>query len=203
MTASMKHPQSGLIKPVPLGFSWTVFFFGGFPPLLRGDLKWAVIMWAVWASAGVLAVVTLGAGLLALPVFGIVLAAIYNKRYVTDLMTQGFVPADDHSRNMLMQKGVGVAMVAPQAPEAPAEPKPEPETLEKRILILAQENGGVLTVSGVSVDAGCSLTEAKAELEALVEAGHVELRSGRNGGLVYVVPELLTDKQSESVEPLL
>lgn len=36
-----------------------------------------------------------------------------------------------------------------------------------------------------------------------MEAGHFELRSGRNGGLVYVAPELLTDKQSESIEPLI
>ena len=96
--------------------------------------------------------------------------------YITDMMTQGFVPADDHSRNMLMQKGVAVASAA--------SPEPEPET---RILISAQEKGGVLTVSGVSLDAGLQPHggEGGGELDALVEAGDVELRSGRSGGPVY------------------
>ena len=36
--------KNGLRKEVKVGFSWTVFFFGLFVPLFRGDLKWAAIM---------------------------------------------------------------------------------------------------------------------------------------------------------------
>ena len=32
----MKHPNSGLVKEVPTGFSWTTLFFGGLVPIFRG-----------------------------------------------------------------------------------------------------------------------------------------------------------------------
>lgn len=34
MIVNLEHP-SGLIKQVKVGFSWTIFFFGGFPFLFR------------------------------------------------------------------------------------------------------------------------------------------------------------------------
>lgn len=35
----LEHPHSGIIKPAPLGFSWTSLFFPTLPALFRGDLK--------------------------------------------------------------------------------------------------------------------------------------------------------------------
>ena len=82
-----------MLKSAPVGFSWTTFFFGPFPALFRGDLKWFIIMlivgvFTIWIANFI--------------IFG----AIYNKRYLVDLMSKGFTPADEHSRNVLAQKGI-------------------------------------------------------------------------------------------------
>ena len=71
-----KNPYTGAMKEAPIGFSWTVFFFGFLPPLFRGDIKWAAIMF-------LLACFTFGLS-------NIVFMFIYNKLYVRDLIGAGF-----------------------------------------------------------------------------------------------------------------
>ncbi|GAA0071740.1 hypothetical protein UT300003_32650 [Clostridium sardiniense] len=68
--------DAGLRKEVKDGFSWTTFFFGGFVPLFRGDLKWFFIMW-------ILAFLTCGISWFVVPF-------IYNKKYLEGLMMKGF-----------------------------------------------------------------------------------------------------------------
>lgn len=92
MTVNLKHSQSGLVKEAPVGFSWTTFFFGFFPALFRGDIKWAAIMFLV-------ACVTFGVSWLVFPF-------VYNKLYVKGLLENGYVPADDQSKSVLA--GVGI-----------------------------------------------------------------------------------------------
>ncbi len=72
----MENPNTGHIKEAPVGFSWTVLFFGFFPPLFRGDWKWAIIMF-------LLAMITMGLS-------GLVFMFIYNKLYIKDLVGSGF-----------------------------------------------------------------------------------------------------------------
>lgn len=71
-----KNPMTGAIKEAPVGFSWTTFFFGGFPALFRGDWKWFAIML-------VLALITMGFS-------NVVFMFIYNKLYIKELIGTGF-----------------------------------------------------------------------------------------------------------------
>lgn len=68
--------NDGIIKIAPVGFSWTVFFFNGFPPLIRGHVIMGVIMLVL--------------GFFTFGVSGIILAFFYNKMYVNYLLEKGY-----------------------------------------------------------------------------------------------------------------
>lgn len=76
--------KNGITKKAPIGFSWTVFFFGFFVPLFRGDFKWAAIMAISSLFAGA---ITYGIGAwIVLFIF----ATQYNQWYLNDLKTEGY-----------------------------------------------------------------------------------------------------------------
>jgi hypothetical protein len=87
--------EGGITKEVKVGFSWTTFFFGFFPALFRGDLKWAAIMFIISVAIGSF---TLGIGAW---VSGIVFSFVYNKIYIKELIEKGYRPADENSRAIL------------------------------------------------------------------------------------------------------
>jgi len=80
----LKNPAFGTIKRAPIGFSWTTFFFGFWPALLRADWKWAAINFGVSVAV---AMVTMGFGWV---VTAVVFGLIYNKMYVKDLIAGGY-----------------------------------------------------------------------------------------------------------------
>ena len=198
---SLRHKQSGVIKSAPIGFSWTTFFFGGFPALFRGDLKWAVIMWFEWLAGLGLSIVTFGVTSL---IFGIAIAVIYNKRYIVERLEEGYAPADDHSRNILLQAGISTASAAQTAEsqESTLTPPTDPPSMEQRILTLAKDEGGVITPSKIAMETGCTLAEAKAELDELVNQGHFEVRPRGDGQLVYTVPDFLSDEKRADLDSI-
>lgn len=99
MKIVLKTP-AGLSKEVKVGFSWTTFFFGFFPALFRGDLKWAAIMFIVSLA---LAAFTLGIGTW---VSWIVFSFVYNKIYIKELIEKGYVPSNDHARAVLTENQI-------------------------------------------------------------------------------------------------
>ncbi len=84
--------KDGVIKQAKLGFSWTEFFFGALVPLVRGDWKWFIIIFAV--------------GFITLGLSNIVFAFIYNRLYVKDLVYAGYRPYDDFSKAGLQSRGI-------------------------------------------------------------------------------------------------
>lgn len=83
--------STGEIRTAKIGFSWTTFFFGFIVPICRGDAKWAVIMFALALCTCWLAM--------------LVMAFMYNGIYIRGLLSRGFQPADEQSRQDLMRKG--------------------------------------------------------------------------------------------------
>ena len=71
--------------------------------------------------------------------------------------------------------------------------RPVGDTSEQMILRLAKESKGILTVSGVALETGLSLDEAKRQLDDFVAKGYAELRTRSNGAQVYVVPDFLEE----------
>ena len=77
-------PTFGTLKQAPVGFSWTVLFFGFWPAVFRGDAKWALIIFASEVVAGA---ITFGFGII---VPCIIFGVIYNKLYIKDLVNKGY-----------------------------------------------------------------------------------------------------------------
>ena len=92
--------DANVLKEAKVGFSWTTFFFGFFPALFRGDLKWAFIM---FITAAIIGTFTLGIGAW---IPGIVFSFIYNKIYIKELLEKGYRPANEYSENILSRKGI-------------------------------------------------------------------------------------------------
>jgi len=71
-----ENSSSGKKKDAPVGFSWTTLFFGPFPLLFRGSVKWfAIILLG--------ALVTFGAS-------NLVFMFLINKLYIKDLIAAGY-----------------------------------------------------------------------------------------------------------------
>lgn len=87
--------NAGVTKNVKVGFSWTTLFFGFFPALFRGDLKWAAIMLLISLALGSFSV---GFGAW---ITGIVFSFVYNKIYIKELLEKGYYPSNAESKAVL------------------------------------------------------------------------------------------------------
>lgn len=92
--------DAGLTKEVKVGFSWTTLLFGFFPALIRGDLKWAVIMFIIAVVAGSF---TFGFGAI---VSDIIFAFVYNKIYIKELIEKGYKPANKEAGRILAENNI-------------------------------------------------------------------------------------------------
>ncbi|WP_404405066.1 DUF2628 domain-containing protein [Jeotgalibacillus malaysiensis] len=92
--------KGGVVKEVKVGFSWTTFFFGFFPALFRGDLKWALIMFILEAILGSF---TLGIGAW---ITGVVFSFTYNKIYIKELIEKGYTPVSHEDRAILQENDI-------------------------------------------------------------------------------------------------
>lgn len=93
-TAYLENPRTGQIRTAPMGFSWTMFFFGFFPTMFRGDWKWFAI---TFVGGIFLAIISLG---LLGWVPGIIGSFIWNKSYLEGLIREGFQLKSTGSGNL-------------------------------------------------------------------------------------------------------
>jgi|SRR5579883_647501 hypothetical protein len=91
----IKHTASGLTKTGYVGFSWTYLFFGWFVPLFRGELGVAALHLLFTLVTGGL--------------WQLVFCFLYNRQYMTRMLTSGWVLADGEGRNAIAAAKLGIA----------------------------------------------------------------------------------------------
>ncbi|MCK5602918.1 hypothetical protein KAR91_13635 [Candidatus Pacearchaeota archaeon] len=74
--STFKNKKTGQVREAPVGFSWTMLFFGSLVSLFRGD-------WKGTAISIVLCWLTVGLSHLVFPFF-------YNQMYINDLLNDGY-----------------------------------------------------------------------------------------------------------------
>ncbi len=117
--------KGNLIKKGFVGFSWTTLLFNFWVPVIRGDARWAIVMFIFLFCYSFVVVVTIG-GMFAdtdidkIPddeligiflivslgsiIINIIFAFTYNKQYTTRLLESGYEPADEYSRGVLRSR---------------------------------------------------------------------------------------------------
>jgi hypothetical protein len=119
----LKQSTSGLIKKGRVGFSWTTLIFGALVPLVRGDLKWFIIMLLLALLIGL---PTLGIGAF---IVGVIFAFVYNRKHIESLLEKGYVPSDEHTANQIRAAGItidGPVATASAGSVSPPEAEPQP-----------------------------------------------------------------------------
>ena len=86
---TLNNERTGQTRIAPIGFSWTVFLFGFFVPLIRGDWIWTLVMVLLFPAAW-LALFTGVFGIVWLAV-ALIFANLYNNIYFKSLLNDGYV----------------------------------------------------------------------------------------------------------------
>lgn len=94
---SIKHKESGLMKDAVYGFSWTYLFFGWLVPLIRGEL-------GVAALHVIFTLLTFG-------LWQIVFCFLYNKQYMTRMLTNGWELAGTEDQNRAAREALKISEV--------------------------------------------------------------------------------------------
>ncbi len=64
-----------------------------------------------------------------------------------------------------------------------------PESVERVILRLARQKGGVVTPGEVALEGDVAIEEAKSHLDRLVSKGYAELEARPSGAISYIIPD--------------
>lgn len=100
----LKHKTSGVMKTGYYGFSWTTFFFGGFPALFRGDFLTFIGTFVILF----LIAIALHPFVAFIAMF--VWAFLYNDYYTKKLLEKGYVFSDFQNKSEEASKALGVAI---------------------------------------------------------------------------------------------
>lgn len=111
-----KHPASEDFVITPVGFSWTTFFFGFLPAVVRGDFRWAGIQLSALIP---LAILTKGLGFV---VPALLFGFVYNKLYIRQLVNDGYAVSAWVSERGIDDLGRELGLDLPVLPDAVALP---------------------------------------------------------------------------------
>ena len=92
---NIKHKESGMVKTGFYGFSWTYLIFGWFVPLFRGEL-------GVGALHLLFTIFTFG-------LWQLIVCFLYNKQYMTRMLTSGWVLEGSDSDKVLAGTALGIS----------------------------------------------------------------------------------------------
>ncbi len=90
----MQHPATGISKAGFYGFSWTTFFFGGFPALFRGDI--------------VIGLVVVVLNMFTFWIAGFIWSFFYNKHYTIKLVEKGYNFVGTESEISAVKSAIGI-----------------------------------------------------------------------------------------------
>lgn len=91
---ALKHEQSGIIKNGYVGYSLTYLFFGWLVPVVRGEILVGVLHL-------VITLVSFG-------LFQLIMPYLYNKQYMTRMLTSGWQLADTDEINQLARTKLNI-----------------------------------------------------------------------------------------------
>lgn len=92
---TIKHESSGLVKKGYFGFSWTYLLFGWLVPVIRGEIGIGVLHL-------ILTLITFG-------IFQAVMPFLYNKQFMTRMLTTGWQLSDQESLMLIARSRLGIA----------------------------------------------------------------------------------------------
>jgi len=91
----LKHEQSGIMKNGYVGYSLTYLVFGWIVPIVRGEILVGVLHF-------VLTLISFG-------LFQILMPFLYNKQYMTRMLTSGWQLADTDEMNQIARNKLNIA----------------------------------------------------------------------------------------------
>lgn len=91
MNIHLTNTHTGQTREAKIGFSWTTLFFSFIPAFVRGDIKYGFIQLFAIVPTMLISV--------------FVFPFIYNKLYIKDLISNGYTPSNEYSKNALISKG--------------------------------------------------------------------------------------------------
>lgn len=92
---ALKHEQSGIIKNGYVGYSLTYLIFGWLVPVIRGEILVGVLHL-------ILTLVSFG-------LFQLIMPYLYNKQYMTRMLTSGWQLADSDELNQLARTKLNIS----------------------------------------------------------------------------------------------
>lgn len=107
----LKQETTGITKVADVGASVGVFFLGPIWPLIKGDFKWAgiivltyIALWLFFGDNGIIKVSTFVFQGIAMAC-ALVFCMTYNKSRIRALLSEGWVPANEASSELLKMNG--------------------------------------------------------------------------------------------------